>query len=65
MTNFHGVEAKKFFFEKKIKMADSKKAHFSKLPTLNIFSGKFLRWVLGLVGLNDAKGIYVAQGIWP
>ena len=46
-------------------MADSKKAHFSKSPILKIFSRKFLRFVLGLVGLNDAKGIDVAQLIWP
>ena len=54
-----------FFSKKKIKMADSKKAHFSKLTILKIFSQKFLRFILGLVGLNDAKGIYVAQRIWP
>ena len=46
-------------------MADSKKAHFSKSPILKIFSRKFLRFVLGLVGLNDAKGIDVAHYIWP
>ena len=45
-------------------MADSKKAHFSKSPILKIFSQKFLRFVLGLVGLNDAKGIDVAQRLW-
>ena len=56
---------KKFFFEKKkFKMADSKKTHFSKSPILEIFSRKSLRSVLGLVGLNDAKGIDVAQRIW-
>ena len=43
----------------------SKKAHFSKSPILKIFSRKFLRLVLGLVGLNDAKGIDIAQRIWP
>ena len=53
-----------FHFEKKIKMADSKKVHFSKSPILKFFSRKFLRLVLGLVGLNDAKGIDVAQRIW-
>ena len=52
-------------FEKKFKMADSKKAHFSKSPILKIFSRKSLRSVLGLVGLNDSKGIDVAQCIWP
>ena len=46
-------------------MADSKKAHFLKSPILKKFSRKFLRFVLGLVGLNDAKGIDVAQCIWP
>ena len=66
-ADFHGNEAKKiyFFWKKKFKMADSKKAHFSKSPILKIFSRKFLRFVLGLVGLNDAKGIDVAQCIWP
>ena len=56
---FMGMKQKKIFFfsKKKFKMADSKKAHFSK-------SWKFLRFVLGLVGLNDAKGIDVAQRIW-
>ena len=55
-----------FFFRKKnSKWPTQKKAHFSKLPILKIFSRKFLRWVLGLVGLNDAKGIDVAQRIWP
>ena len=58
-------QKKFFFFEKKFKMADSKNAHFSKSPILKIFSRKFLRLVLGLVGLNDAKGIDVAQCIWP
>ena len=63
---FMGMKQKKFFFlKKKFKMADSKKSHFSKSPILKIFSRKFLRLVLGLVGLNDAKGIDVAQRIWP
>ena len=53
-----------FFLKKKFKMADSKKAHFSKSPILKIFSRKSLRSVLGLVGLNDAKGINVAQRMW-
>ena len=61
-----GMKQKKIFFsKKKFKMADSKKAHFSKSPILKIFSQKFLRLVLRLVGLNDAKGIDVAQRIWP
>ena len=46
-------------------MANSKKSHFSKSPILKMFSRKFLRLVLGLVGLNDAKDIDVAQRIWP
>ena len=50
-------QKKNFFFrKKKFKMADSKKQRFSKSPILKIFSQKFHRWVLGLVGLNDAKG---------
>ena len=62
-----GMKQKNFFFfrKKKFKMADSKKAHFSKSPILKIFSPKYLRWVLGLVGLNDAKGIDVAQRMCP
>ena len=56
---------KKKIQKKKFKMADSKKAHFLKSPILKNFSRKFLRFVLGLVGLNDAKGIDVAQRIWP
>ena len=57
---------KQFFFSKfrKIKMADSRKVHFSKLPILDIFLWKFHGLVLGLVGLIDAKGIDVAQPIW-
>ena len=49
--------------KKKFKMADSKKLSFSTPPILNIFFQKFHRLVLGLVGLNDAKGIEVAQRI--
>ena len=41
MTDFHGDEAKKIFFEKKFKMADSKNPSFSKPPILNIFFAKF------------------------
>ena len=63
-TNFCWGEGKKKF-KQKFKMADSKKAHFSQSPILKIFSWNFFRWVLGLVGLNDAKGIVVAQCIWP
>jgi hypothetical protein len=45
-------------------MADSKKGHFPSLPILNIFFQKFHGWVLGLVGLIDAKGIEKTQPIW-
>ena len=45
-------------------MADSKKLRFSKSPILKKNSRKFHRFVLGLVGLIDAKGIDVAQRIW-
>ena len=57
------LERAAFFTEmkqKKIKMADSKKLSFSKLPILNIFLWKFHELVFGLVELNDAKGINVA-----
>ena len=67
MTYFHGDEAKKLFvfFEKKIKMADSKKLSFSTSPKAEQFPPKFHGLVLGLVGLNDAKGIDFAQPMWP
>ena len=60
----HGDEAKKID-KKDSKMADSKKLRFSKSPILNFFSRKFYRMVLGLIGLIDAKGIDVAQSVWP
>ena len=64
-ADFHGNEAKKKKkFEKKNQNGQLKKAHFLKSPILKKFSRKFLRFVLGLVGLNDAKGIDVAQRIW-
>ena len=55
-------EAKKIFFlkKKKFKMA----GNFSKSPILNIFLWKFHGLVLGFVGLNNAKGIEMAQPIW-
>ena len=46
-------------------MADSKKGHFSKSPILNIFLWKIHELVLGLVEFIDAKGIGMAQPIWP
>jgi hypothetical protein len=45
-------------------MADSKKGHFPSPPILNIFFRNFHGWVLGLVGLIDAKGIDGTQPIW-
>ena len=54
-----------FFKKKKFKMADSKKLSFSTLPKAEQFLPKFHGFVLGLVGLNDAKGIDFAQPIWP
>jgi len=57
-------QKKKFFSRKKIKWQIFQNGHFSKSPILEIFSRKFHRLVLGLVGLNDAKGIDVAQPIW-
>ena len=59
MTNFHGDQAKKF------KMADSKKLSFSTSPKAEQFPPKFYGLILGLVGLKDAKGIDLAQPIWP
>jgi hypothetical protein len=49
--------------QKKIKMADSKKLSFLKLPILNMFLENFHGLVLGLVELIDAKGIDVVQPI--
>ena len=51
--------------QKKIKMADSKKLSFSTSSKAEQFMPKFHGLVLGLVGLIDAKGIDVAQRIWP
>jgi hypothetical protein len=50
LVDFHWDEAKKKKSEKKIKMADSKKLRFSTPPILDVFSQKFERLVLGLVG---------------
>ena len=55
MTNFHGDEAKKF------KMANPKKLSFSTSSKAEQIPPKFHGLVLGLVGLNDTKGIYFAQ----
>ena len=63
MTDLNRDEAKKYF-EKKIKMADSKKLSFSTSPKAEQFPPKFRGLVLGIVGLIDAKGINVTQPIW-
>ena len=58
-------QKKNFFFEEKnSKWPIFQNGRFSKSPILEIFSRKFLRSVLGLVGLIDAKPINVAQPIW-
>ena len=49
--------------QKKFKMADLKKTEFSS-PKAEQFPPKFHGLVLGLVELNDAKGIGMAQLIW-
>ena len=61
------MKQKKFFFfwKKKFKMADSKKLSFSTSSKAEQIPPKFHGFVLGLVGLNDAKGIHFAQPIWP
>ena len=46
-------------FEKKFKMADSKKLSFSTSPKAEQFPPKFHGLVLGLAQLNYAKGIGV------
>jgi uncharacterized membrane protein required for colicin V production len=60
-----GMKQKQNFLKKiKIKMADSKKLSFSKLPILKKILGIFFELILGLVVLHDAKGIDVAKPIW-
>ena len=48
-----------------LKMADSKNWVFQPPTKAEKLSPKFHRLVLGLVGLNDAKGINVTQPMWP
>ena len=56
------MKQKKIFLKKNnSKWPSKKKLKFSKSPILK----KFHRLVLGLVELIDAKGIDVAQLIWP
>ena len=57
--NFHGDEAKIFFLKKKSKWP-TQKTEFFKITNSQYFFQKFYGLVLGLVGLNDAKGIDVA-----
>ena len=64
LTDFLGMK-QKHFLKKKIKMADSKKLSFLTSPKAKQFLPKFHGLVLRLVGLIDAKGIDVAQPIWP
>ena len=60
------MKQKKYFFEEKnSKLLIFQNGHFSKWPILEIFLQKFHRLVLGFIGLIDAKGIDVAQPIWP
>jgi hypothetical protein len=66
VTYFHGDEAKIFIFLKKeIQNGRLKKLNFSTSPKAEQFLPKFHELVLRLVGLIDAKGIDVAQPIWP
>ena len=54
-----------FFFLNKFENGRPKKAYFSKSPIFKKNSPKFLGLYLGLVELIDAKGIDMAQPIWP
>ena len=65
-TDFHKNEAKKVFFfgEKNSKWPIFQNGRFSKSPILEIFSRKFHRPVLELVGFIDKKPINVAQPMW-
>jgi hypothetical protein len=60
-----GLKQNIFFFENKIQNGRLKKIEFFKIANSHKISRKFHRLVLGLVGLIDAKGIDVAQRIWP
>ena len=61
---FMRMKQKKILEKKNSKWLIFQNGRFSKLPILKIFSRKFYRLVLGLVGLIDAKDIDVAQPIW-
>ena len=55
---------KNFFEETNSKWPIFQNRRFSKSPILEIFSRKFHRSVLGLVGLIDGKPINIAQPMW-
>jgi hypothetical protein len=57
-------QKKKKILKKIIKMADSKILSFSTSSKAEQILPKFHGFILGLVGLNDAKGIDFAQPIW-
>ena len=59
-TDFHENEAKKKFFEEK----KNQNGQFFKIANYEIFSRKFHRPVLELVGFIDKKPINVAQLMW-
>ena len=61
LSCFQGNEATK----KKIQNGRLKKTEIFKTPNSQFFPQKFQRLVLGLVELLYAKGIDVAQPIWP
>ena len=50
---------------KKIQNGQLKKLSFSTSSKAEQIPPKFHGFVLGIVGLNDAKGIDFAQPIWP
>ena len=60
MTNFHGNEAKKNYFEKEIQNGQLKKTEFQPPPKAEQLSQKFHKLDLGWVELIDAKGIHFA-----
>ena len=60
LTDFHVDEAEKKIHEKKLQ-----KTEFFKIANSQNFLWKVYRLILGLVELNDAKDIDVAQPILP
>jgi hypothetical protein len=67
VTYFLGDEAKnkKIKYNSNSKWPTQKKLNFSTSPKAERFPPKFYGLVFGFVGLIDAKGIYMAQPIWP